>query len=324
MTPIRWGILGAANFAQNHMGPAIHAAKGADLVGLATSDPDKAAGFQAFAPGLQVYDSYDALLADPDIDAVYIPLPNHLHVEWSLKALAAGKHVLCEKPMSLAASEFDQLIAARDQSGKLAAEAFMIVHHPQFIRARELVQGGAIGDLVHVDAVFTYFNDDMTNIRNRADVGGGGLRDIGCYTFGAARFVTGQEPAVIPYAKLLIENGVDVFAQVAAEFDSFTYAATVSTRMFPRQGVTIHGDKGVMRLTCPFNANVFDVAQLTLENDGLTVVSERWPAVNHYVQQVENFCKSVQTGADYPCPLEFSRGTQHMMDMVFAAGGHPT
>lgn len=323
MKPVRWGILGAANFAKKHMAPAIHAAKGADLVALATSSEEKAADFQAFAPQLQVHDSYDTLLADPDIDAVYIPLPNHLHVEWALKALAAGKHVLCEKPMTLKADEFDQLVAARDQSGKLAAEAYMIVHHPQFIRARELVQGGAIGNLVHVDATFSFFNDDATNIRNRPEAGGGGLRDIGVYTFGAARFVTGQEPEAVPYAKLRLDNGVDVFAQVAADFPGFTYAATVSMRMFPRQGITFHGDKGVLTLSCPFNANVFDVSELRLENGDLTVVTERWPDVNQYVLQVENFCKSVQTGADYPCPLEFSRGTQHMMDMVFTAGGRP-
>jgi predicted dehydrogenase len=321
MTSLRWGILGAANFARNHMGPAIHAAKGAELVALATSSAQKAKGFQDFAPGLQVFDSYDALLADPTIDAVYVPLPNHLHVEWTVKALEAGKHVLCEKPIALNAGDFDQLIAARDAAGKLAAEAFMIVHHPQFIRARELVQGGAIGKLVHVDTSFSFFNDDATNIRNRPEAGGGGLRDIGVYTFGAARFVTGQEPDAIPYAKLRFDNGVDVFAQVAADFPDFTYSATVSMRMFPRQHIIFHGETGVLRLTCPFNANVFDVAELTLENDGLTVMAERWPAMNHYVQQVENFCNSVQTGADYPCPLEFSRGTQHMMDTVFAAGG---
>lgn len=323
MTPLRWGILGAAKFAQEHMGPAIHAAKGAELAALATSSADKAAGFQAFAPRLRVHDSYDALLADPEIDAVYIPLPNHLHVEWSLKALAAGKHVLCEKPMTLQAVEFDQLIAARDAAGKLAAEAYMIVHHPQFIRARTLVQGGAIGQLVHVDATFSFFNDDAANIRNKPEAGGGGLRDIGVYTFGAARFVTGQEPKAIPYAKLRLENDVDVFAQVAADFPGFTYAATVSMRMFPRQTIVFHGEKGVLTLTCPFNANVFDFATLTLENEAQSVTTERWPAVNQYVLQVENFCKSVQTGVDYPCPLEFSRGTQHMMDMVFAAGGHP-
>ncbi|MEM9788617.1 MAG: Gfo/Idh/MocA family oxidoreductase [Pseudomonadota bacterium] len=323
MTPLRWGILGAANFARKQMGPAIHAAKGAELAALATSDPVKAAGFQAFAPGIKVHATYDALLDDPSIDAVYIPLPNHLHVEWSLRALAAGKHVLCEKPMTLQAGEFDQLIAARDAAGKLAAEAFMIVHHPQFIRARELVQGGAIGKLVHVDATFSFFNDDAGNIRNKPEAAGGGLRDIGVYTFGSARFVTGQEPVAVPYTKLHYDNGVDVFAQVAADFPNFSYAAIVSMRMFPRQQITFHGERGVLRLTCPFNANVFDVAELTVENDGLTVVSERWPAVDHYVLQVENFCNSVQTGAEYPCPLEFSRGTQHMMDMVFAAGGAP-
>ena len=323
MTPLRWGILGAANFAQKHMGPAIHAAKGAELVALATSSPDKAAGFQAFAPNVRIHDSYDALLADPAIDAVYIPLPNHLHVAWSLKALAAGKHVLCEKPMTLHAGEFDQLIAARDASGKLAAEAYMIVHHPQFIRARALVQGGAIGQLLHVDATFSFFNDDAANIRNQAQAGGGGLRDIGVYTFGAARFVTGQEPLAIPYAKLRLDNDVDIFAQVAADFPGFSYSAMVSIRMFPRQEITFHGEKGVLKLTCPFNANVFDSAVLTLETDGQTVTTERWPGVNQYVLQVENFCQTVQTGAAYPCPLEFSRGTQHMMDMVFTAGGQP-
>ena len=321
MTPIRWGVLGAANFAKEQMAPAIHAAKGAELAALATSHPDKAKGFQAFVPGLRVHDSYEALLADPEIDAVYIPLPNHLHVDWSIKALEAGKHVLCEKPMTLQADEFDRLIAARDKAGKLAAEAFMIVHHPQFVRARELVLGGAIGNLVHVDATFTYYNDDTGNIRNQPGAGGGGLPDIGVYTFGSARFVTGAEPTAIPYADLRYEHGVDVFARVAADFPGFTYAAVVSMRMHPRQQITFHGDKGVLRLTCPFNANVADLAQLTLENDAKTVVTERWPGVNHYVLQVENFCKTVQTGADYPCPLEFSRGTQAMMDMVYAAGG---
>ena len=324
MTPIRWGILGAAKFAQEHMGPAIHAARGAELVALATSDSQKAAGFRAFAPQLGVHNHYDALLADPGVDAVYVPLPNHLHVEWSLKALAAGKHVLCEKPMTLQAPEFDALIAARDKTGKLAAEAYMIVHHPQFIRARALVQGGAIGPLVHVDATFSYFNDDAANIRNKPEAGGGGLRDIGVYTFGAVRFVAGQEPERIPYAKLRLDNDVDVFAQVTADFPGFTYAATVSMRMFPRQVITFHGEQGVLTLTCPYNANVFDIATLTLENEAQSVTTERWPGVNQYVLQVENFCKSVQTGAAYPCPLEFSRGTQQMMDMVFAAGGKPT
>jgi predicted dehydrogenase len=321
MKTVRWGVLGAAKFAREYMAPAIHVARGAELVALATSDPAKADGFKAIAPQMRVHARYEDLLADPEVDAVYIPLPNHLHVHWTIKALQAGKHVLCEKPMAMRAADYDDLIAARDAAGKLAAEAFMIVHHPQFIRARALVQEGAIGTLAHVDAVFTYNNAGADeNIRNRPETGGGGLRDIGVYTFGAARFVTGREPKSVPYAKLRLENDVDVFAQVAANFPSFSYSAVVSMRMFTAQHVVFHGDKGVLRLTCPFNANVFDIAELTLENNGLTVHTERWPAVNHYVLQVENFCETVQSGATYPCPLEFSRGTQAMMDMVFAAG----
>lgn len=319
---LRWGILGAAKFAREHMGPAIHAARGAELVAIATSDPVKAEPFQEFAPQIRVLNSYDALLAEPDIDAIYIPLPNTLHVEWAIKALGAGKHVLCEKPIAMQASDFDSLEAAAKKSGKLCAEAYMIVHHPQFIRARELVQGGAIGKLMHVDTVFTYNNaGDVGNIRNKADMGGGGLRDIGVYTFGAARFVSGAEPVDVPYAKVRYENGVDVFAQVAANFADFTYSALVSIRMQPRQEITFHGDKGFLRLTCPFNANLHDVAELMLENDGQRVMTERWPAANHYVLQVENFVASATKGTAYPCPLSFSRGTQVMMDMVFEAGG---
>ncbi|MCF7701007.1 gfo/Idh/MocA family oxidoreductase [Loktanella sp. M215] len=318
---MRWGILGAANFARTQMGPAIHAARGAELVALATSDPAKAEGFADFAPGLRVHGDYAALLADPGVDAVYIPLPNHLHVDWSVKALEAGKHVLCEKPIALKADDIDRVIAARDASGKMVAEAFMIVHHPQFVRARELVQGGAIGRLRHVEVVFTYNNPDAANIRNRPETGGGGLPDIGVYAFGAARFVTGAEPVAITHARVDFEGGVDVFAQVAADFGDFTYGAVVSTRMQPAQSIVFHGDTGLLRLTCPFNANLFDLAELVLETEAGKRTHERWPAANHYVLQVEAFVAAAE-GADYACPLEFSRGTQAMIDMVFDAAGN--
>ena len=317
---LRWGILGGSNFAANFMGPAIHAAKGAKLAGLATSSPQKAARFTDFSTDCNVFETYDALLASPDIDAVYIPLPNHLHVEWSLKAIEAGKHVLCEKPMTLKADEFDTLIAARDASGLLVAEAYMIVHHPQFIRARDLIQSGAVGRVRHVDAVFSYFNDDQDNIRNQAGTGGGGLPDIGVYTFGSVRFVTQEEPQAVPFARISFENGVDTFVQMAADFPSFSYSAVVSMRLFPRQEIVFHGDEGVLRLTCPFNSGVHDQAELHLETAGKTVTTERFPGVNQYVLQVEAFGNAVKNGAAYPCPLEFSKGTQVMMDMTFVAG----
>ena len=319
---VRWGILGASKFAQDFMARAIHASEGAELVALATSDSRKADGFLAFCPGLRVLGSYEALLADPQIDAVYIPLPNHMHVEWTLKALAAGKHVLTEKPIAMTAPEIDQIIAARDATGLLAAEAYMIVHHPQWIRARELVQEGAIGKIQHVDAAFSYDNRaEPGNIRNRPETGGGGIRDIGVYTYGSVRFVTGAEPDDLQ-ARVITENDVDVWAQVtgtmAGPGGTFTYSAMTSMRLFVRQEVVFQGETGLIRITAPFNANVYGVARLEWHREGLAMLEERWPADNHYVLQVEAFCRSVTTGAPYACTLEFARGTQAMIDRIFA------
>lgn len=320
--PIRWGILGAAKFAREHMAPAIHAAKGAEFAALATSDARKAEDFKAFAPALAVHGTYEALLADPSIEAVYIPLPNHMHVEWTLKSLAAGKHVLVEKPICLKAPEIEQIIAARDTKGLLAAEAYMIVHHPQWQRARELVQAGAIGTLSHVDGAFSYDNRaDPGNIRNKPDTGGGGIYDIGVYTYGSARFVTGAEPEALT-TRMRQENGVDIWAQVtgimAGPLGRFTYSAITSMRLHNRQEMNFHGDKGVIRLTAPFNPNSFGEAQLELRQ-GMSVTTERWPGVNHYVLQVQNFGETIRNGTAYPCPLEFTRGTSEMIDRVFAA-----
>ena len=326
MQAVRWGILGAANFALQHMAPAIHAAEGAELAALATSDPAKAEGFRAFCPGLRVHSSYDALLADPAIDAVYIPLPNHLHVEWTLKALAAGKHVLTEKPVAMRASEIDRLIAARDASGLLASEAYMIVHHPQWQRAKAWLEAGEIGTLRHVDAAFSFNLTEAGNIRNRPETGGGALRDIGVYTFGSTRFVTGAEPVDLS-ARIHSENGVDVFAQVAGIMEGplpaggtgrFTYGSMTSMRLYNRQVVTFQGDRGMIRLEGgPFNANVNDLAEVELHRAGNSVLTERFPAANQYKLQVEAFGRTVREGAPWPCPLEFVRGTQAMMDRVF-------
>lgn len=319
---IRWGILGAAKFALNHMAPAIHAARGAELAALASSAPEKAEAFRAFAPGLRLHDSYDALLADPGIDAVYIPLPNHLHLEWSLKAIAAGKHVLTEKPMTLKAAEFDQLIAARDASGLMVAEAYMIVHHPQWQKVRDLIAGGAIGRITHVDTAFSFDNGaEPGNIRNRPETAGGGIRDIGVYTYGSVRFAAQAEPGKLQ-ARIRHENGVDVWAQVVGEMvgpqGGFTYSAITSMRLFPRQEVVFQGETGLIRLTAPFNAGLFGEAQVELHRAGATSELFRYPAVNQYVLQVEAFGRSVAEGVPYGCPLEFSRGTQAMIDTVFA------
>lgn len=318
---LRWGILGAANFAANHMAPAIHAARGNRLVALATSAEAKAAPFRAFCPDLEIFLDYDALLAWDAIDAVYIPLPNTLHVEWTKKALKAGKHVLTEKPIAMKAEEIDELIALRDETGLLAAEAYMIVHHPQWIRAREIVEAGEIGRVLHADAAFSYSLAPNDNIRNRPETGGGGIRDIGVYTYSSVRFATGAEPVKVE-SVIRRENGVDTWAQVLAEMEGpqgrFTFGAMTSMRLPDRQQVVIQGEKGTLTLAAPFNAGIFGLATLELRDlDGNRRI-EQWPDVNQYVLQVENFARSATGGEPYPCPLEFSRGTQAMIDAVFA------
>ena len=316
--PIRWGVLGASKFARQHMAPAIHAAEGAVLAALGTSSPEKAAPFADLAPGLRVL-SYDDLLADAEIDAIYIPLPNHMHVEWTIRALEAGKAVLCEKPIAMEAGAFDQLIAARDKAGLLAAEAYMIVHHPQWQFAREVVRSGRLGTLRHVRAEFGYDNSgDPGNIRNRPETGGGSLPDIGVYTFGSTRFVTGQEPGEVR-ARIAWENDVDVLSIVEAEFDGFVLNSMTSMRIHGHQEVAYIGTEGVMRLTCPFNPLVFPALPQVRIDDADGTYFKAFPGVNHYVLQVEAFGRAMRGDEDYPCPLEFSRGTQAMMDMVFAA-----
>lgn len=321
MASVKWGILGASNFALNRMGPAIHAAHGAELVAVASSSADKVAGFQAYAPAARHVASYDALLADPEVEVVYIPLPNHLHVEWTLKALAAGKHVLTEKPIAMQADEIDALIAARDASGLVAAEAYMIVHHPQWIRAKEWVEAGEIGTLRHVDAQFSFYQDDKANIRNRPETGGGSLRDIGVYTFGSARFVTGAEPVDLS-SRVVRENDVEIWAQVAATMDGaqgrYTYNSMTTMRAYNRQVVTFQGTKGMIRLEGgPFNANVHDMAEIELHQGMNRVLVERFPTVNQYQLQVEAFGRSVREGVPFAWSLENAKGTQAMIDWAY-------
>ncbi|TYB82946.1 Gfo/Idh/MocA family protein [Maritimibacter fusiformis] len=317
----RWGILGAAKFAAEHMGPAINAAPDNRLVALATSTAEKAAPFEAVCPGLDVFLDYDAMLEWDAIDAVYIPLPNHMHVDWTKKAARAGKHVLTEKPIALNAGEIDELIALRDETGLLIAEAYMIVHHPQWLRVRELIQSGEIGKVDHVDAAFSYDNRaDPGNFRNRPDAGGGGIRDVGVYTYSSVRFATGAEPVDLS-ARLKRENGVDTWAQVLGEMEGplgrFTYSAMTSMRLSLRQEVVFQGERGTITLRAPFNPGTFGEAQVEIRSPDGTIRIERWPRVNQYVEQVRNFARSAREGAPYPCPLEFSRGTQAMIDTVF-------
>ena len=317
--PLCWGILGASKFALEYMLPAMQLAKRTKCVALATSKYDHATPFLGINPEIAVHEDYELLLQNPNIDAIYIPLPNHLHVHWAIKAIEAGKHVLCEKPIALKANEIDKLIKVRDTSGLLLAEAYMIVHHPQWQYAKEILQAGVIGDLIQVDGVFSYNNsNDPKNIRNRAVTGGGSLPDIGVYTFGSTRFMTEEEPEEILHSLISWENGVDVWANVSAQFPSFRFIGVTSMRMQARQEMNFQGTNGLIRLTAPFNPQVFGQAEVHLIKEGCNHETVSFPSENHYVKQLEAFCSSVKDGTDYPCALEFSKGTQRMIDMVFA------
>ena len=319
---IRWGVLGASGFARRDMAPALHLARGSRLAALATRSAEKAAPFVDRVPDLRVHGDYDALLADPEIDAVYVPLPHTMHVEWGLKALEAGKHVLIEKPVAMRAGNIASLIAARDRTGLQAAEAYMIVHHPQWHLVRDLIAEGAIGTLRHVEGVFTYDNSgDPGNIRNAAATGGGALPDIGVYTIGATRWATGAEPETITHADLDWEEGCDTLARVSTRFPGFSAHWFLSMRLMPEQFMLFHGEAGLIRLTAPFNAARFKEA--TVEWRGRDGVSHArsWPGVDQYVLQVEAFCAAIRGEAPFPWTLEDARGTQTVIDAIYERSG---
>lgn len=316
---IRWGILGAAKIAREWVCPAIHASRGSVVAAVASRDPVRAAGLAA-PYGARVHDSYAALLDDPDIDALYIPLPNDAHVEWTTRGLEAGKAVLCEKPIALQAGDISRLIAVRDHTGILAAEAFMVTHHPQWARVRALLAEGAIGELLQVQGAFSFFNDDPGNIRNQPATGGGALRDIGVYPVVTTRFVTGAEPVSVVSARLGLEAGIDATARVAMSFPGFELDFYVSMRMAPRQQMTFHGTAGWITLHTPFNVGAYGDAVLELRRADGARLLERFPRADQYALQIEAFRAAIIEGAPFACPLEFSLGNQRAIDMIYAAG----
>lgn len=317
--PTRWGILSAAKIAREWVCPAIHASQSGVVAAVASRDAGRAAALAA-PYGARVMPGYEALLADPDIDAIYVPLPNSAHVEWTARCLEAGKPVLCEKPIALRAEEIDGLIALRDGTGVFAAEAFMVTHHPQWRRVRELLAAGTIGQLVHVQGAFSFFNDDPGNIRNQSGQGGGALRDIGVYPIVVTRFVTGAEPAAVISATLQRQSGIDATARVALQFPEFGLDFYVSMRMAPRQLMTFHGTEGWISLHAPFNAGSYADPVLEIRGADGTRTLERFPRADQYAAQADAFHATLRRGADYASPLEFSRGNQRAIDMIYAAG----
>ena len=255
-TKVRWGVLGVAKIATDKVIPAMQRGQYSDVVGIASRSLDKAAAAAKQLGLPKAYGSYEELLADPDIDAIYNPLPNHLHVPLSIKALEAGKHVLCEKPIALTAAEGQSLVEAGLKFPKLKLmEAFMYRHHPQWVLAKKLVHDDQIGALRTIQCLFSYYNVDSANIRNIAEMGGGGLMDIGCYPISLSRFIFGREPRrVFGFVEFDPHFKTDRIASAILDFGEGTSTFTCSTQLFPYQRVQIMGTLGRIEIEIPFNA----------------------------------------------------------------------
>ncbi|WP_420960462.1 Gfo/Idh/MocA family protein [Brucella sp. IR073] len=318
----RWGVLSTAKIGVTQVIPALCTADNGVVTAIASRDQAKARAVADRFGATHAFGSYEEMLASDTIDGVYIPLPTAQHVEWTIKAAEAGKHVLCEKPIALKAEEIESLIRARDAHGVLISEAFMVYHHPQWVKVRELISSGAIGRLRHVEGAFTYFNKDPGNMRNRVELGGGALPDIGVYPTVATRMSTGQEPKrVRAFVERDPDFGTDRYANVTAEFDGFDLTFYVSTQMAQRQSMVFHGDKGFIEVHAPFNSGKYGHARVTLHDAGHGQLTEwNFQDANHYQLQAQNFARAA-AGEDAPVfTLENSLENQKFIDAIYRAG----
>lgn len=309
---LRWGVLGVAGIAVKKVIPAMQKCSLCEIAAIASRDSSKARE-AAVRLGIPTsYGSYEELLADPDIDVIYNPLPNHLHVPWSIKAMEAGKHVLCEKPLGLSTSEVREMIAVRDRTGRIAGEAFMIRTHPQWLRAREVIQSGEIGDLRSVICWFSYTNIDPKNVRNVAAWGGGGLMDIGCYAIFASRFLFGEEPRrVSGTLDLDPDFHTDRLASGVLDFPSGQATFCCSTQMVPGQRVVAFGTMGRVEIEIPFNAPPDQECKIWIDSR-----EELLPVCDQYTIQGDEFSKAVRGKGPVPVPLESSLATMAVIEAV--------
>lgn len=320
----RWGILSTAKIGRDQVIPQLQDSDNGVVHAIASRDQSRARDLADRFGVPHAFGSYEELLASPEIDGVYIPLPTSQHIEWSIKAAQAGKHVLCEKPIALHADEIAPLIAARDAAKVLVCEAFMVTYHPQWLKVRSLIAEGAIGRLRHVQGAFSYFNNDPANMRNNASLGGGGLPDIGVYPTVATRFSTGKEPVRV---QATVERdptfGTDRYASVKAVFDGFDMTFYCSTQMALRQMMVFHGEEGYIEVAAPFNAGDYGHATVSLENrghNGATVF--RFPGVRQYRLQAEAFVRHARGGDDAVFTLEDSVRNQKLIDGIYRAAEH--
>lgn len=325
MQPVNWGVIGDADIARVKVIPGMQSGQHCNVMGLASRDGDKAKATAAKLGIERSYGSYEALLADPDIEAVYIPLPNHLHVPWSKKAAEAGKHVLCEKPIALTAEEAATLIEVRDRTGVMIQEAFMVHTNPQWVKARELVRAGEIGELRTIQWAFSYYNDDPNNVRNMADIGGGGIYDIGCYPITTSRYIFESEPTRVA---ALVERDpsfkTDRLASVLMDFPNGQASFMCSTQLSGYQRTQIFGTKGRVEVVIPANAIPDQPMKLYLDKDGAVGDASAQEiiidAIDQYGVQGDVFSQAIRGERPQGTPLEDAVANMRVIDAVYKAG----
>jgi predicted dehydrogenase len=326
MRKLRWGVLGVAKIATVKVIPAMQRGEFTEITAIASRQSQRAeeAALELGIP--KAYGSYEEMLADPEIDAIYIPLPNHLHVPWSIRAAEAGKHVLCEKPIGMNASEVRSLIAARDRTGVTIGEAFMVQVHPQWERAVELVRGGRIGAVRAMVGTFGYFNAKPENIRNIREFGGGALMDIGCYPIKTSRMIFGEEPRRV--AATMVRGsaeGTDILTSAILDYPRGQSIFTCSTQIVANQSTQILGATGRIDFEIPFNAVPGRISRIRIDDGsditGGAIQVEEFAPCDQYTLQGDRFSRAVQEHAPPPVPLEDSLRNMAVIDAVERAAG---
>ena len=324
MRKIRWGVLGVAKIATEKVIPAMQLGQWCEVTAIASRDLEKARAAAARLGISTPYGTYDDLLADKDVDAIYNPLPNHLHVPWTIKAAERGKHVLCEKPIALSADEARQLVAVRDRTGVKIQEAFMVRTHPQWLKVKDLVSGGRIGDVRSILGVFGYTNRDPANIRNRREFGGGALMDIGCYLVNASRFIFGREPLrAMGAVERDPEMGTDRLTSILLDFGTGHSAGSCSTQMVPSQHLQIFGTAGRIELPIPFNAPPDRPNRIIVDTGtdlfGGGISQLDIGVCNQYTIQGDLFSKSILDDAEVVLALEDAVRNMACIDAIFTS-----
>jgi predicted dehydrogenase len=325
MKKIRWGVLSTASIGVRKVLPAMQKGEFSTIAAIASRDIAKANEVAASLAIPTAYGSYQQLIADPGIDAVYNPLPNQLHVPWTIKAAEAGKHVLCEKPISLTVAEAESLLEVRERTRVKIGEAFMVRSHPQWLRMRALIDQGKIGKLRAVMGSFSYFNVDPKNIRNQVECGGGALYDIGCYCIQASRYAFGEEPTrVVGCIDRDPRMRIDRLTSALLEFPSGQAVFTSSTQLVPNQRLQFFGTTGRIEIEIPFNAPNDRPTRIAVDSTGELfgsgVAVEEFPICDQYTVQGDAFSRAILEDGEVPVPLEEAIRNMRVIEAIYRSG----